>query len=356
MEDRVGTSLKKCPTTPFTEEAPQSSAGPQSASARGKVCNKGTGVPVPGAGGDPRRGRVKRSGASRPRGREAPGNRRWARGGQRGGRPSGPRRRADSMASSAVRFHPRCACGPTRAGRGPRSRRGRRRPIGRLLQGSQRSARRRPRKTRGATGPPRARSSAPPGPPRPGVPPAAPATSGCGSPRAAAPSPPQCAPGRRPRLPATAPARPLRARGPNPALRTETPAGPRPSLTWRRRKLRPHSRGRGREGRASGVTWARRAGAVTTRGGGRGRGCGGAGPRRGWGPAQRRRTRAAESPRGSRFPTSSPGAADPAKNEDVKECVWQGVAPCKSVPSFFLSVPPSRSPESPAACWMLAGT
>lgn len=72
VDDRVGTSLKKCPTTPFPEEAPQSSAGPRQRLHEARAATKGGG-PSPGRGGAARRGRVKRSGASRPRGREAPG-------------------------------------------------------------------------------------------------------------------------------------------------------------------------------------------------------------------------------------------------------------------------------------------
>ena len=272
---------------------------------------------------------------------------------------------------------------------------GERLPTGRLLQGRRRSAGtaapKDARRPAGATGSPESRTPASPrplssDPAAPGGPARRPRHV---RPRARLRPPPPPRPRPRPArasarvLPRPRPARPPRAR---PRPRAEIPVSPRLPLTWRRHTRRPHSWRRGgaraRRGGGHHVAALRRrrtdaGGGEAGRGGGCGPGRGGAGRRWGRGGGGARRGGAERGGGGAEggaraearlpggrgsapFPTPAPGAEERKKNEDmkedVKECFLARVGPYKSISSFLPSVPPSRSPESPAPCWMLAGT
>ncbi|CAI9157453.1 unnamed protein product [Rangifer tarandus platyrhynchus] len=317
-----GHLLRNVRRHPLLRRRPSPLQGPSERLNEARSATKEKGVPVPRAGGR-RRGRVKRSGASRPRGRETPGKKAL---GPRRAEAAGPPGRG--VALTAWPPGPSGSVRAARAGRGPRSRRGGRRPNGRLLQAVSATLDGGLERREGGDRPARGQLVGAPGARRArGVPPAAPATSGRDSPQAAAPTPahllragsPAC-PRQRPRV------------SPGPGVRTRSAHRNtrRPAtvahLAPPQAEAALEGAGRDAWGGASVHTWSRRAGALRTRGGRRGAGAG-PGLRRGgstgasWGPEGGGGHLDAESPRGSRFLSSSPGAADPAKNENVKECV-----------------------------------
>nr|CAI9695484.1 unnamed protein product [Rangifer tarandus platyrhynchus] len=244
-----GHLLRNVRRHPLLRRRPSPLQGPSERLNEARSATKEKGVPVPRAGGR-RRGRVKRSGASRPRGRETPGKKAL---GPRRAEAAGPPGRG--VALTAWPPGPSGSVRAARAGRGPRSRRGGRRPNGRLLQAVSATLDGGLERREGGDRPARGQLVGAPGARRArGVPPAAPATSGRDSPQAAAPTPAQSAPGRLPRLPATAPARQPRARGPNPVRAPKhPPARDRRSPGAAASRGRTRGGGAGRVGRGLGA-------------------------------------------------------------------------------------------------------